>query len=85
MQYNNLLKRINKKNSQANFYFKSAIGSTHSDEHPFSNHKVPAGFIGFATDGNIEDSLLLMKISIIIHQILQNIFSKRLGLVSHPT
>ena len=50
MQYNNLLKRINKKNSQANFYLKSAIGSTHSDEHPFSNHKVPAGFIGFATD-----------------------------------
>ena len=50
IQYNNLLKRINKKNSQANFYLKSAIGSTHSDEHPFSNYKVPAGFIGFATD-----------------------------------
>ena len=50
IQYNNLLKRINKKNSQANFYLKSAIGSTHSDEYPFSNYKVPAGFIGFAAD-----------------------------------
>ena len=50
IQYNNLLRRINKKNSQANFYLKSAIGSIHSDEHPFSNHKVLAGFIGFATD-----------------------------------
>ena len=50
IQYNNLLRRINKKNSQANFYLKSAIGSIHSDEHPFSNHKVPAGFIGFVTD-----------------------------------
>jgi len=50
IQYNNLLKRINKKKSQANFYLKSAIGSTHSDEHPFSNHQVLAGFIGFAAD-----------------------------------
>ena len=65
MQYNNLLKRINKKNSQANFYLKSAIGSTHSDEHPFSNHKVPAGFIGFATDWEDEDSLPLMRISLL--------------------
>lgn len=50
IQYNNLLKRINKKKSQANFYLKSAIGSAHSDEHPFSSHQVPAGFIGFAAD-----------------------------------
>jgi len=50
IQYNNLLKRINKKNSQANFYLKSAIGSTHSDEYPFSSYQVPAGFIGFAAD-----------------------------------
>lgn len=50
IQYNNLLKRINKKKSQANFYLKSAIGSTHSDEYPFSSYQVPAGFIGFAAD-----------------------------------
>ena len=50
IQYNYLFKRINKKNSQANFYFKSAFGSTHTDESPNSGYQVPSGFFGFAAD-----------------------------------
>ena len=50
IQYNGLLKRINKKNSQANFYSKTGFGYAHSDEDPFSNKQELAGFIGFAAD-----------------------------------
>ena len=69
------------KKSQANFYLKSAIGSTHSDEYPFSSYQVPAGFIGFAADWEDRRFFTPMRINLFIHQILQNIFSKRLDLV----
>ena len=45
VQLNNLLKRWNKKNEQANFYLKSAIGIAYED-----NSIEPVGTIGIATD-----------------------------------
>lgn len=50
VQMNNLLKRWNKKDSQANLYLKSGIGLAYSDEGSFESETEPAGFIGFATD-----------------------------------
>lgn len=50
VQYNYLINRSNKKASQSNIYFKSAVGMAHSDEQPFSNKQEPAGFLGIAAD-----------------------------------
>ena len=47
---NNLLKRWNKKDSQANIYLKSGIGVAHSNSGDFDNETEAAGFTGLATD-----------------------------------
>ena len=50
IQMNNLIKRWNKPESQANFYLKSAIGAALSDKADFESKKNFAGFIGISTD-----------------------------------
>ena len=50
VQVNKLLKRWNKRDSQANLYLKSGVGVAHSDAGEFDGETSAAGFIGFATD-----------------------------------
>lgn len=50
IQLNNLLKRWNKKASQANIYLKTAIGVAYSDQVEFANEQEGAGFIALAAD-----------------------------------
>jgi len=50
IQMNNLLKRWNNRNSQANLYLKSGIGVAYSDTGNFENDIRAAGFIGLAAD-----------------------------------
>ncbi len=50
IQMNNLLKRWNNPDSQANFYLKSGVGSANSDAGDFDGETNMAGFIGIATD-----------------------------------
>lgn len=50
LQYNRLIKRWNKKASQANIYFKGGSGVAHSDKKPFSNKQEAAAFAGIAAD-----------------------------------
>jgi hypothetical protein len=50
VQMNNLLKRWNKKDSQANFYLKSGLGVAYSDEGAFDGEVEAAGFTGIAAD-----------------------------------
>ena len=49
-QMNNLLKRWNKKHSQANLYLKSGLGVATSHEGAFDGDSSPAGFTGLAAD-----------------------------------
>ena len=49
-QMNNLLKRWNKKDSQANLYLKSGLGVAHSDQGDFDNETDAAGFTGIVAD-----------------------------------
>lgn len=49
LQYNALLKRWNAPASQANIYFKSALGVRTDDSGP-SDERSAAGFVGFSTD-----------------------------------
>ena len=49
-QLNNLIKRWNKPDSQANFYLKSAAGIAYSDYGNFSGKTEAAGFTGIAAD-----------------------------------
>lgn len=50
LQVNNLLKRWNKPDSQANLYLKSGIGVAYSDVEEFDGKIEPAAFTGIATD-----------------------------------
>ena len=50
VQVNNLLKRLNRPDSQANFYLKSAIGLAYSDKDALDHEINAAGFIGIAAD-----------------------------------
>lgn len=50
VQMNNLIKRWNKKDSQANLYLKSGLGLAHSNRDVSGSETQPAGFIGIATD-----------------------------------
>ncbi len=50
IQMNNLLKRWNKKGSQANIYLKSGLGVAYSDAGDFDGETDPAGFVGLAAD-----------------------------------
>ena len=50
VQMNNLLKRWNKKNSQANAYLKSGVGVAYSDAGDFDGKIEPAVFTGLALD-----------------------------------
>ncbi len=50
VQVNNLIKRWNKKHSQANLYLKSGLGIAHSDRDDFDSETSAAGFTGLATD-----------------------------------
>lgn len=50
VQLNNLLRRWNSRDSQANLYLKSALGFAYSDEGAFDNKSEAAGFTGIATD-----------------------------------
>ena len=50
IQMNNLIKRWNKPESQANFYIKSGIGSAYSDKGHFESKNNFAGFIGISAD-----------------------------------
>lgn len=50
IQMNNLIKRWNKPQSQANLYVKSAIGSAFSDKGKFENKNNISGFLGISTD-----------------------------------
>jgi hypothetical protein len=49
-QINNLVKRWNKKNSQANFYIKSGIGLAYSDKSKFDGELKLSGFSGVSFD-----------------------------------
>ena len=50
VQVNNLLKRWNRPDSQANLYLKSGIGLAYSDKDVFDQEINAAGFIGIAAD-----------------------------------
>ena len=50
VQVNNLLKRWNKPDSQANLYLKSGLGVAYSDTGDFDSKMEPAAFTGLATD-----------------------------------
>ena len=50
VQINNLLKRWNNPNSQANLYLKSGIGAAYSDADDFDGEVDAAGFTGIAAD-----------------------------------
>jgi hypothetical protein len=50
IQMNNLLKRWNKKDSQANIYLKSGLGVAYSDKGDFDSETEAAGFTGIAAD-----------------------------------
>lgn len=50
VQVNNLLKRWNKKASQANVYLKNAVGVAQGDKSKAGSHEELAGFTAFATD-----------------------------------
>ena len=50
VQMNNLIKRWNKPNSQANFYLKSGLGNAYSDKGRFNSKKSIAGFTGVSAD-----------------------------------
>jgi hypothetical protein len=50
VQMNNLIKRWNKKNSQANFYLRSGLGVASSMQGNFTDKNEPAAFTGIATD-----------------------------------
>lgn len=50
LQVNNLLKRWNKPDSQANLYLKSGLGAAYSDAGDFDGEIAPAVFTGLATD-----------------------------------
>lgn len=50
IQMNNLLKRWNKKDSQANLYLKSGLGVAYSDAGDFDGETSAAGFTGLAAD-----------------------------------
>ena len=50
VQMNNLLKRWNKKDSQANLYLKSGLGIAYSDNGEFDSETDAAGFTGIAAD-----------------------------------
>ncbi|MFP4098612.1 MAG: hypothetical protein ACLFP8_08045 [Alphaproteobacteria bacterium] len=50
VQMNNLLKRWNNPDSQANFYLKSGIGTAYSDKGAFDNESDIAAFTGIAAD-----------------------------------
>lgn len=50
IQMNNLLKRWNKKDSQANLYLKSGLGVANSDNDDFDGEIEAAGFTGIAAD-----------------------------------
>ncbi len=49
-QMNNLLKRWNKKDSQANLYLKSGIGLAHSDDGKYNGDNSAVGYTGIAAD-----------------------------------
>lgn len=49
-QLNNLIKRWNKKDSQANLYLKSGVGFSFSDYGDFEKEMEPAAFTGIAAD-----------------------------------
>lgn len=50
VQMNNLLKRWNEKDSQANLYLKSGVGAAYSDRGDFDGETGAAGFTGIAAD-----------------------------------
>lgn len=50
VQMNNLIKRWNKKDSQANLYLKSGLGVASNMQGDFANDHDAAAFTGFATD-----------------------------------
>lgn len=50
VQYNTLLRRWNKPDSQANLYTKSALGFAYGNEGTFNHRAVGAGFAGIAAD-----------------------------------
>lgn len=50
VQMNNLLKRWNAKESQANLYLKTALGVACSDRGPLDGHTQPAGLVGLSAD-----------------------------------
>ncbi len=50
VQLNNLLKRWNNPDSQANLYLKSGIGAAYSDHGDFEHETEPAAFTGIAAD-----------------------------------
>ena len=50
LQINNLIKRWNKKRSQANFYIKSGIGLAYSDKSTFNEEVELSGFSGISFD-----------------------------------
>ena len=50
LQVNNLLKRWNNKDSQANIYLKSGVGVAYSDAEEFDGKTEPALFTGIASD-----------------------------------
>lgn len=50
LQMNNLLKRWNNPDSQANFYLQSGLGAAYSDKSPHDSDWQPAAFTGIAVD-----------------------------------
>ena len=50
LQMNNLLKRWNNPDSQANIYLKSGLGVAYSDKGAFDHETTPAAFTGLAMD-----------------------------------
>ena len=69
-QINNLIKRWNKRNSQANFYIKSGFGFAYSDKAELDGEVKISGFSGISFDW--ENRVIFSSIKIVIQK--QEIF-----------
>ena len=74
---NYLLKRINKKNSQANFYFKSGLGVLYSDFNENTEKKEYVAMLNFSTDWETRRNFISYSTELIKSETVANIFMQK--------
>ncbi len=74
---NYLLKRINKKNSQANFYFKSSIGILYSDFKENNQKKEYITKLNFSSDWETRKKFISYSSELIKSETIVNIFMQK--------